>query len=189
MKRLTSSILLILVMGCISNNQETLDTIASNEMNAQKDEGIENDDMYKRFTTELYELRFEINKLENGVYDLILDMELKNGSYYVSPNSKGNFTGIFSIIIDENDKFEKTAKLIETPLSVEEYDSHPFVRGYINWVKENTNYRQRIKRKSDEDFEVSGIIQFTIEPKCTLEKIPFFIKYKDGKLKVEIARC
>lgn len=79
--------------------------------------------------------------------------------------------------------------LIETPPSVEEYDPHPFVNGYVNWVRENTSYQQQIKRLSDGTFVVKGFVQFTIEPRCTLEKIPFFIKYNQSDMRVEVARC
>ena len=181
--------ILILNMSCNSDKKQPLDEMASIETSVQKDQGLENDKMYKWFTTESYELKFEINEIENAVYELVLSMDLRNDSYYVSPNSKGDFTGIFTIIINDNEKLKKIAKPIETPLSNEEYDPHPFVNGFVNWVKETTTYKQQIQRKSDEDFEVSGIIQFTIEPKCTLEKVPFFIKYKNGELIVEVARC
>ncbi len=32
----------------------------------------------------------------------------------------------------------------------------------------------------------TGIVQFTIEPKCALEKIPFGITYKDGDMSVKV---
>lgn len=136
-----------------------------------------------------YELNLNLNSLENNVYDLEMAMVLINGAHFVSPNSKGNFKGIFTVFIEKNNHIERTTELLETPLSIEEYDSHSYVNGYVNWVRENTTYRQQIKRTSEDAFEVMGYIQFTIEPKCTLENIPFIIKFKDEELKFEIFGC
>ena len=40
-----------------------------------------------------------------------------------------------------------------------------------------------------EDFDVRGTIQFTIEPRCTLEKIPVIIKRQEGTVKFEVFGC
>lgn len=189
MKALITSLLLVCLLSCHSNKQKPLKAIASLETKEVKYQGLENNDMYNRFTTEWYELQFELNTLEDASSDLILNMVLKKDAYYVSPNAKRDFKGKFSVIIEENDNIETRGALIETPRSVEEYDPHPFVRGTVNWVRENTSYKQNLKREKDEDFTVSGYIIFTIEPSCTLEKIPFFIKNENGQMRVEIARC
>lgn len=189
MNRLIISLLLILSMSCNSNKEQPLDDMASIDTKQIKHQGLENDNLYSLFTTEFYELKFKLNNVEGDIYNLILDMELKDGSFFVSPNAKRDFTGKFKVIIDDNGKLKKLGNLIETPLSVEEFDLHPFVNGHVNWVRENTTYKLRLQLQSDEDFEVPGIIQFTIEPSCSLEKIPFFIKYSNGAIKIEIDRC
>lgn len=47
-------------------------------------------------------------------------------------------------------------------------------------MRENTTYKQALKVNSETDFKVSGLIQFTIEPRCSLEKIG----YKSGSISV-----
>lgn len=139
--------------------------------------------------SEPYELKLDIHQLNNGIYDLEIQMLLFNNAYFVSPNAKRDFKGKFTFFIDTNNSFTLKNNLIETPLSEEEHDSHPFVDGLVNWVRVNTSYNQRLKITTKEDFEVRGYIQFTIEPRCTLEKIPVILKCKNGKLKFEIDNC
>ena len=190
MNKLIISMLLILTVSCTSKKQESIKSPIAKLKVHGPIHLDEHASMYSTFTDNDYELQFELSPLGINSYNLIIDMQLKNGSYYVSPKStKGNFKGIFSILIEENDKIEIIDKLIETPPSVEKFDPHPHVNGYVNWVKENTVYTQKITLKSDESFTINGVIQFTIEPRCTLEKVPFFIKYHNGQIKVEIDRC
>ena len=139
--------------------------------------------------SEPYELKLDIHQLNNGIYDLEIQMLLYNNSYYVSPNAKRDFKGKFTFFIDTNNSFTLKKNLIETPLSEEKYDSHPFVDGLVNWVRVNTSYKQKLEITTSEDFEVRGFIRFTIEPRCTLEKIPVIIKCKKGILKFEIDNC
>jgi hypothetical protein len=136
-----------------------------------------------------YELKLDKHKLSNDTYHLEIKMFLYNDAFYVSPNAKRNFSGKFTFFVANNNFFTLKDNLIETPLSKEEYDSHPFVDGNVNWVRVNTTYKQKLEISTTEDFEVRGYIQFTIEPRCTLEKIPVFIKYEKGKLNFEIDKC
>ncbi|MEM7084924.1 MAG: hypothetical protein AAF489_02000 [Bacteroidota bacterium] len=138
---------------------------------------------------EPYELKMEMSKLEADVYELKLNMLLYNGSYYVSPNAKRDFKGKFTLQLDESEHLIPASELVETPRSVEEYDPHPFVRGNVNWVRQNTKYSLRLKRNTKDYFVVKGFIQFTIEPRCTLEKIPIIIKNVQEGLRVELFGC
>ena len=138
---------------------------------------------------EPYELGFTMNKLENNFYDFEVSMVLHNGAHYISPNAVREFKGKFTIKMDDTDKLETIDGLIETPRSVEEIDPHPFTNGTVNWVRENTTYHQKLKPTVDSNFEVKGFIQFTIEPRCTLEKVPFIIKYVGGDMRVELFGC
>lgn len=144
---------------------------------------------YPLMHAEPYELKLEVLKLDSDVYDFVVSMHLNNGSFYVSPNAKRDFSGKFTIFIDDTNKLEAVSKLLETPLSIEVFDPHPFVAGKVNWVKENTTYNQKLQRTSEDDFIVTGLIQFTIEPRCSLEKIPFVISYKEGEMTVKIDNC
>ena len=136
-----------------------------------------------------YDMQMQISALEEGVYDFEVSMKLFNGAHYISPNAVREFSGKFTIELDDTDKLEYIDGLVETPRSVEEIDPHPFTNGTVNWVREDTKYNQKIKPTVDADFEVKGFIQFTIEPRCTLEKLPIIIKHKDGDLRVEPFGC
>ncbi len=191
MKNLFIYLSIILLFGCKKESRSTQtvmlieSTIAARPMTCSK--SVISGPIYKM--EEPYQLNLKAKSLENRNYDLEVEMLLRNGSYFISPNSKGNYKGIFTVYIAPNNHFEVNSKLKEFPLSKEEFDPHPFVNGYVNWVRESTTYNQEIKRLSEENFEVMGYIRFTIEPQCTLEKIPFIIKYVDNALKFEIFQC
>ncbi|PNQ73076.1 hypothetical protein C1T31_08785 [Hanstruepera neustonica] len=138
---------------------------------------------------ELFAVAFRAEAQSHSLYNLIVDMRLKDGGHFVSPNATGYFSGKFTMVIDDTDAFEVIGKLIENPLTKEELDLHPFINGPVNWVRENTTYTQQIQLNTENSFEVHGYIQFTIEPACTLEKIPFIIKQNDGVLKFEFFGC
>lgn len=181
--------LLLTIVSCKSDKPQLQAAIANIETPMPEYSVTEEVDIYSVWSAEDYELKLEINKLENEVYDLVISMYLKDGSHYVSPNAKRDFKGKFTVQFNESDMLKIVSDLIETPPSVEEFDPHPFVNGNVNWVRENTSYNQKLQPTVDNDFMVEGLIQFTIEPRCTLEKIPFFIKYEAGQMRVEIARC
>ncbi len=189
MYRFITIMLAVLYISCNTNQKPTVTTLAHKETNTFEFQTVIKDLKKEEFATEPYVLNFKIEKLEQENYELVIEMNLKNGSYYVSPNAKRDFKGKFSLVFDENDKLKLSSKLKETPLSVEEYDPHPFVNGTVNWVRENTSYHQKLKPNTNEDFNVKGHIQFTIEPRCTLEKIPFIIKYHNGEMKIELFGC
>jgi hypothetical protein len=87
-------------------------------------------------------------------------------------------------VLTEPQHLQTNGAIIETPLSkVDENE------GFVKLVRENTYYKQSLKVLTNENFEVSGHIQFTIEPRCTLEKIPFILSYVDGKLSLKIDGC
>lgn len=136
-----------------------------------------------------YELTFDIEKGKDDQYSMVTTMKLFGGSFYVSPHSTRDFTGRFTIELAEYDNLELGDDFIETPRSKEVFDPHQFVNGLVNWVQEDTRYDYQLTLKSQEDFEVGGKIIFTIEPKCTLEEIPFIIKYKSGVLTIEKWMC
>lgn len=136
-----------------------------------------------------YTLHVNMIPASNGVYTLQLRMELYNGAHFISPNAVRDFKGKFTINIEDSEQLETRSKILETPLSIEELDPHPFVDGTVNWVRTNTTYTQDFKATTTDYFYVEGFATFTIEPACTLEKIRFFIKNNQGELYAEIARC
>ncbi|MEZ4857673.1 MAG: hypothetical protein R2781_02570 [Flavobacteriaceae bacterium] len=136
-----------------------------------------------------YTLTLSMETLDMDSYQLVIAIALHNDSYFVSPNAKRDFSGKFTLLLDNETHLQRTALLEEIPLSVEEYDPHPFVRGTVNWVRQNTVYKQRMVRNTETDFQVSGRLRFTIEPRCSLEQIPIVITYKNGKIKAELSGC
>ena len=116
-------------------------------------------------------------------------MLLYNNAYYASSNSKKDFKGKFSFFINDNTFLTLKSKLIETPLLIKATDSEAADNQSSDWIRENTYYKQQLEIKTSEDFRVTGYIQFTIEPRCTLEKIPIIIKSEKGNVKFEIDRC
>ena len=134
----------------------------------------------------LYDLNIKI-ETNNDKHSLVFSIKLKNDSYFISPNEKRVFSGKFFYDLGTYDKVDFSGEVIETPISIKEVDSDN--HGAISWVRKNTIYKQLLNLKSVDDFEVYGRVKFTIEPRCTLEVIPFNISYKSGKLIIKEAKC
>jgi len=189
MKNLILSFCLLFLLSCKMDFPKTEATIESNTSQVTKSQPNNQFVYGPKLPENPYELKLDAHQLSDGVYDLEIKMLLYNGSFYVSPNAKRDFLGKFTFYLQQTNSFTLKNNLVETPLSKEEYDSHPFVDGNVNWVRVNTTYNQKIEINTTKDFEVRGYIQFTIEPRCTLEKIPVYITSKNGILKFEIDRC
>ena len=174
---LTNTLLLFLSIGWVSDKHPTINEI---ENTYTEDVLIIADD--------LYDLQIKIETTGNK-HNLVFDIKLHKGSQFISPHAKRDFTGKFFMDLGDYTNLKFEGKIIETPMSVEEFDSHPFVFGTVNWVRVNTTYKQPLKLYSQRDFEVFGRVRFTIEPRCSLEEIPFSISYKDGKMKLQKAKC
>ncbi|MBI1286478.1 MAG: hypothetical protein GC178_02765 [Flavobacteriales bacterium] len=136
-----------------------------------------------------YDIDFRIAKTDEGELNWLIFTDLFGGSFYVSPHSTADFKGKFRVEVAPNDDLEVGADFIEIPCSKEVFDPHPFIRGPVNWVSENTTYEYPLILHTDQDFEIGGKVLFVIEPKCTLEEIPVIFKYKNGVLRVEKWAC
>jgi hypothetical protein len=129
-----------------------------------------------------YDLKVSVEDAGNGQYRLVSVIDFHNGAYTASPLSNNDFTGLFKIVSKENDKFTMADSYEEIPRSVEETDQFG---NFVNWVKELTTYKRVLQINSQEDFKVSGMVSFTIEPTCTFEEIPFDVFYENGELRVQ----
>ncbi len=136
-----------------------------------------------------YTLHFEIENADTQKPFLVIAIELRNGSHFISPYAKRDFKGKFYMDLGNYTHLAFDGDIIETPRSVEEFDPHPFTNGLVNWVRVNTTYKQPLLIKSQSDFEVFGRLRFTIEPSCTLEEIPFAISYQNGVMKFINPKC
>jgi len=105
-----------------------------------------------------FNIEFQIEEKETGVYSLATILELDSGSYVISPFSEDDFYGPFQISILDSTYLFVDESLIEIPQSVEEND--PYINVPVRFVRENTVYKQNIKLLSEEEFEVSGLIEF-----------------------------
>ena len=176
-------VLITLFFNCKSDKKQ-LALISENKI-------LSKSEVIKDFTTvndKDYTLHFEIEKIKNKPV-LTISINLHNESYFVSPHAKRDFKGKFYMDLGSYKHLDFEGDIMETPRSVVEFDSHPFVNGVVNWVRVNTTYKQVLQVKSQEDFVVFGRVRFTIEPRCTLEEIPFGISYKNGVMTLIDPKC
>ncbi|MCF8463729.1 MAG: hypothetical protein K9G41_02735 [Flavobacteriales bacterium] len=129
-----------------------------------------------------YDLTLSIEDAGNGEYKLASVIDFHNGAYTASPLSNNNFTGAFKVTFHHNDNLTTDDSIEEIPRSVEKID---LFGNLVSWVNEKTTYKKKLKLKSEQDFKVSGVVSFTIEPTCTFEEIPFDIFYINGELRVQ----
>ncbi len=116
-------------------------------------------------------------------YLLGVAMNLDKGSYIISPFSQDSIYGNFSIAIEENNFLTADEVLVEVPKSVEEMD--PIIERPVRFVRVNTIYHQKIKVLTKEDFEVTGLIEFVLEPSCVPYDVEFILAQRAGKMKVK----
>jgi len=178
MKNITLIGLFLMSIGCsLNKNEAVVETHKS-------DLGNFNYVNTRNFQDNPYEIDFDVNQINKEERALVIKMNLAEGSYYLSPhtNPKYEFSGVFKITLESNSNIIMYDSLVETPRSYEYRDS--VYGGPANFVKENTTYEQKFKVLNDNDFDVKGLVQFTIEPKCTYEEIVFVLSNKSGKMTV-----
>ncbi len=183
MNKLIALLFILTSTSCSSESTET--TIEKQE--TQKFEST----IIEEFPelSDYYGISFSINNPdikseENDTPSLSVFMKINKGNHILSPYSSKRYSGRFSITIEDNQKLLMDTTFIETPLSKEEFDPHPFINGLVNRVEVSTNYEHQLTVIGETDFEVTGMVGFTIEPSCTFEEIPFTISYKSGILEV-----
>ncbi|MVO10307.1 hypothetical protein GOQ30_14130 [Flavobacterium sp. TP390] len=189
MKTLLSCCCFLLLFSCKTDPAKTEATLAlvpSEEINSQKDSVF---NFGPKPAPNSYDIKLDAHQTSNQIYELEIQMLLYNNAYYASTNSKKDFKGKFTFFLDETPFFSLKSNLIETPLLITENDSEATNNQSSDWIRQNTYYKQQLEIKTSEDFMVRGYIQFTIEPRCTLEKIPVMIKSEKGNVKFEIDRC
>jgi len=164
---------LLLTIGCTTDNNQPKKTnqIVENNVSKLIDKG--------------FEINLEMENEEETQYSLVVSIALDSGCYVVSPYSKDDTYGHFDISIADSSHFMAYDTLLETPQSVEEFDSilnEPvkFVRGY-------TTYKQKVRLLSKNDFKVSGLIWFVLEPRCVPYEVEFVISYSSGQMKIKKA--
>ncbi len=140
-------------------------------------------------TDSLYNINIEIIKTPTDDYNLVISVDLKNDSYYVSPNTKKEYKGKFYMDFGSYKAVSFSGKLQENKLEKSDIDPYQKVDDPENWVFGNAVFTQKLNLKTTEDFFVMGRIKFVIEPRCTMENIPFMISFKNGKMNITEAKC
>ena len=184
MKNLITFLILLAITACTTDKQQANVEYKNISYNA-----IPKLNNAPTVPLEPYTILFQIEESDAKELNLVVSLRLFGGSHFVSPHSSDRFSGRFNISIDDNVHLVLDDDFKETPRSVEKYDPHPFVKGLVNWVSVSTNYKHQLHIKTQEDFEVRGLVSFTIEPRCTFEKVPFIIKYINGKISVRLNIC
>jgi TonB family protein len=136
-----------------------------------------------------YDLRFTVKKAGDKTYTLVTSMELHGGSYYASPNCTRDMKGKFHLELAEQDQVILAKRFKEIPLGLQSMLHHPVVHGPMDWITQDTRYEHTLTVNTAEDLDVTGFYRFTIEPRCTLEEIPFVIKQRSGVLTIEGVGC
>lgn len=62
-----------------------------------------------------YNMHIAIEKTENNQANLVVKMELKNGSHFISPNHKGKATGKFYMDLGDYTAIDFVGNFIEFP--------------------------------------------------------------------------
>jgi hypothetical protein len=91
--------------------------------------------------------------------------------------------------VEDQERIVLAEGMKEIPLAMEGVYHHPLVHGQAEWVRVDTRYEQGLTVTTREDLEVVGSYRFTIEPRCTLEEIPFVIRQRGGRLTIERVGC
>lgn len=189
MNKLILTLIVLIALSCKIDEKQPVKTNNITKLEIAKTNTPTVEDNVITITDELYTIQFRIKKTKNNSHNLVIDMQLHNDSYFISPNATRDFKGKFYMDLGSYKNLSFDGAIIETPRSIQEYDPHPFTDGLVNWVHENTTYTQPLKIISETDFEVFGRVKFTIEPRCTLEEIPFAIAYKNGAMFLINSEC
>lgn len=188
MNKLIFPFAVLLCISCTINKQESIKTndVAMLEISKTSIATTVNKNVIT-ITDELYTLQFKIETTKNNKHNLIINMKLHKGSSFISPFETKEFSGKFYMDFGSYEDLSFDENIVETPRAVEIIDK--FKNEPVIWVKENTTYTQPLKIHSEDDFEVFGRVQFTIEPRCTFEEIPFAISFKNGVMKLFSPKC
>ena len=130
-----------------------------------------------------FDIKLEIEKVSDNEYELAATIELEKGSYVISPYSEDDIYLHFEIAIPKNDYLTTGDKLTEIPVSIPEID--PILNIPVRFVRGTTTYKQKIKVNTSEDFEVSGLVEFLVEPSCIPYDVEFTAAFNSGILKVK----
>ncbi len=131
---------------------------------------------------EPYEMEFDLKHNDALYAQLQIKIKPKPGTYFISPNSPGDYKGKMKWSIEGYHIGIENDLLVESPFCPEEID--PFTSMPAKIVRTNTTYTQGLSIKTQEDFVIQGFVHFVIEPNCTMEHVGFILTQKDGRMSV-----
>lgn len=173
------AILLPIVFGvsCANNENETaVDDIVQLEDTVSLLNQAETSD-------EPFDIALQIDKIDDDVYVLAITMEIDSGSWVVSPLAYNYPYGKMDISITDKGHLVKEDSLLEIPESKEVFD--PVFEESYKLIEEKTIFTQKLKVLTQDDFEVSGLIWFVLEPICDPYEVAFIISYKSGEMEID----
>lgn len=185
MKNSISIFLILIAIACDQQPTQSQDPIPTRTVSMYDSPLIDRE----LAVSDPYDLNYELQQISDRKYKLITYVTLRGGSFFVSPFSTTEFKGRFRLETAITDKLKLEKEHTESPRSIEEIDPHRFVNGPVNWVSSDTRYEHLISITAEDDFCIGGKYQFVIEPRCTLEEIPFILEYKNGKLSIGDWKC
>ncbi len=132
-----------------------------------------------------FDLNFKLERIDFSSAECFLSANINfpSGSFVISPYSKDDFYMPFDLSFDESDHFVKVDSLREIPKTFEEFDT--IIQKQVRFVRGNTIYKQKIKLQTKEDFEVTGRVEFLLEPICIPYIVDFVISQNEGVMKIK----
>lgn len=165
------ALLMLVLMPCLACNAQPMKAVPTSD--------AKNADAY---APDLYALTMRMEGSAAEGYRLVAHLAVDSGSWFVSPYSSDRYQGYFHLSLTDNNSLLLDRNFVETPRSFPRPDK--WEGGHSHFVYESTSYTYLIHPQTREDFKVLGMVRFVIEPKCTLEEIPFSISQKGGVLTV-----
>lgn len=168
MNKLIVSILLLSLFGCTERNPPTTQSpkIVQVEEVALVDSS--------------FDILFHTEKIDQERFRLATTIELSDSSYVISPYSQDDVYGHINISLRDHRNLIVGESLQEIPNSVEEYD--PILEEPVRFVRETTTYQQALQIVKNEDFDLSGLVSFVLEPSCVPYEVKFLLSYHSGEM-------
>ena len=136
-----------------------------------------------KITNESFDVNFQVEKINEEEFTLVVGIELDKPSYIISPHSEDGFYGKLDVSIKNTDYLQMHEMIVEIPNSIPEID--PIINKPVRFIRENTRFKRKIRIKKQTDFDASGLVWFLLEPSCIPYKVEFNISYDEGVIEVK----
>jgi hypothetical protein len=170
MIRLTTIAVLFLSAGCAQDHKHDVvpEVVTLNDVSVR--------------AIDPFNITLQLSNEENGLNSLSVFLEMDSGCYVISPFSEDSFYGHFIMSFEENNHFVLVNPILEFPKSVLELDT--ILKEPVRFIRENTTFKQTLRSTSNGDFEVSGLVEFLLEPSCIAYDVTLIISSCNGEMSV-----